>query len=93
MPLVLPQENNTQPEPGKPLPPPANPSFQAEQELWIKKVSPRPWPKGAERIVPGLKRIFAAEQVPAELVWLAEVESGFDARARSPAGDFGAIWR
>ncbi len=27
--------------------------------------------------------------MPAELVWLAEVESGFDARARSPAGAVG----
>jgi membrane-bound lytic murein transglycosylase D len=77
------------PEPEKPLPPPSNPSFQAEQEIWIKKVAPRPWPKGASQIVPGMKAIFAGEHVPAELVWLAEVESGFDARARSPAGAVG----
>jgi membrane-bound lytic murein transglycosylase D len=67
----------------------ANPSFAAEQEIWIKRVSPRPWPKGAEKLMPQLKTIFAAERVPTELVWLAEVESGFDTRARSPAGALG----
>jgi membrane-bound lytic murein transglycosylase D len=77
------------PEPGQPPPPPVNPSFKAEQELWIKKNSPRPWPKNAAEFVPKLKQIFLAERVPAELVWLAEVESGFDARARSPAGAVG----
>jgi len=76
-------------EPGKPLPPPTNPSFKSEQELWMKKVTPRPWPKGAAAIVPKLKAIFAAERVPAALVWLAEVESGFDPRAESPAGALG----
>jgi membrane-bound lytic murein transglycosylase D len=29
--------------------------------------------------------------VPAQLVWLAEVESGFDGRARSPAGAVGVF--
>ena len=78
-----------QPEPGKPLPPLPNPPFKAEREIWIKKVAPRPWPKGAAEAVPKLKAIFAGERVPPELVWLAEVESGFDARARSPAGAVG----
>ena len=74
-----------QPPPGKP----PNPSFKAEQEIWIKKISPRPWPKGAREVVPKLKAIFASEHVPPELVWIAEVESGFDPRARSPAGAVG----
>jgi len=77
------------PEPGKPLPPQANPPFKAEREFWIKKVTPRPWPKRAAEIVPRMKKIFEGENVPPELVWLAEVESGFDARARSPAGAVG----
>jgi membrane-bound lytic murein transglycosylase D len=76
-------------EPGKPLPEPSNPSFKAEQEIWIRTVTPRPWPKGAAEIVPKMKAIFASEHVPAQLAWLAEVESGFDARARSPAGAAG----
>ncbi|HSY17161.1 MAG TPA: lytic transglycosylase domain-containing protein [Candidatus Acidoferrales bacterium] len=67
----------------------ANPSFKAEQEIWVKKVAPRPWPKAAAELVPELKPIFVSEKVPAELVWLAEVESGFDAGAESPAGALG----
>ena len=77
------------PEPGKPLPPRPNPSFKAEREIWIKKVQPRPWPKGAAEIVPKMKTVFASEHVPTQLVWLAEVESGFDARALSPTGAAG----
>jgi membrane-bound lytic murein transglycosylase D len=76
-------------EPGKPLPPRSNPSFKAEREIWVKKVRPRPWPKGAAEIVPKMKTVFASEHVPTQLVWLAEVESGFDARAQSPAGASG----
>ena len=83
------QQLPPKPAPEKPLPPRQNPSFKIEQEIWIKKVAPRPWPKNAQEIVPELKRIFTSEQVPAQLVWLAEVESGFDARARSPAGAVG----
>jgi membrane-bound lytic murein transglycosylase D len=83
--LTLPPE----PEPGKPAPPLPNPSFKTEQVIWVKKVSPRPWPKAAGQFVPKLKTIFAGEGVPSALVWLAEVESGFDASARSPAGAVG----
>lgn len=70
-------------------PPQINPSYGQEEEIWIKKIAPRPWPKGADKIVPKLKSVFAEERVPTELVWVAEVESGFDARARSPAGAVG----
>jgi len=68
---------------------PSNPTFKVEQEIWVKKVAPRPWPKAAKELVPQLKPIFASERVPEELVWLAEVESGFDASAESPAGALG----
>ena len=67
----------------------ANPTPQREQEIWIKKVSGRPWPTGAKEYVPRLKPIFAAEKVPPELVWVAGVESSFDRRARSPSGAAG----
>jgi len=66
-----------------------NPSFKAESEIWVKKVAPRPWPKAAVELVPELRAIFAGEGVPKELVWLAEVESSFDARAESPVGALG----
>jgi membrane-bound lytic murein transglycosylase D len=39
--------------------------------------------------VPKLKSIFSSEGVPPELVWIAEVESSFDPRVRSPAGAAG----
>jgi membrane-bound lytic murein transglycosylase D len=66
-----------------------NPSPQKERELWTKKMSAEPWPDGAKQYVPQLKPIFIAQKVPAELVWLAEVESSFDRRAESPAGAAG----
>jgi len=67
----------------------ANPAPQMEREIWVKKTSDRPWPAAAKDSVPQLKPIFISEKVPGELVWLAEVESSFDARARSPSGAAG----
>jgi membrane-bound lytic murein transglycosylase D len=72
------------------VPPAAvNPPPQKEREIWVKKVSAEPWPDGAKKYVPELKPIFAAQKVPSELVWLAEVESSFDRRAESPVGAAG----
>lgn len=73
-------------QPPKPLP---NPSPEAGRKVWQKTVAPRPLPKGAETLVKQLKPVFAGEKVPPELVWLAEVESSFDPRARSPVGAAG----
>ena len=42
-----------------------------------------------ELIIDWLKRIFAREGIPEDLVWLAAVESGFDPRARSRQGAVG----
>jgi membrane-bound lytic murein transglycosylase D len=70
----------------KPLP---NPSPEAERKSWQKKLSDRDWPKGAKELVPTLKPIFAKEGVPTELVWVAEVESGFNPDACSPVGAAG----
>ncbi len=66
-----------------------NPPAQKERELWVKKVSGRPWPAAAKEYVPQLKPIFLAQKIPAELIWIAEVESSFDRRAQSPAGAAG----
>jgi membrane-bound lytic murein transglycosylase D len=66
-----------------------NPPPQRERELWVKKVSTQPWSAGAKKFVPELKPVFAAQQVPSQLVWLAEVESSFDRRAQSPVGAAG----
>ena len=75
--------------PGQPPKPAPNPAPQIEREIWIKKLAERPWPKSAKPLVPRLKPIFAARKIPSELVWIAEVESSFDPRARSPAGATG----
>jgi len=66
-----------------------NPSPDVEREVWVKTISPRPLPNGAEALVAQLKPVFASERVPAELVWLAEVESSFNLGARSPVGAAG----
>ena len=76
-------------EPGKPPPPIPNPQPRQEREIWVRKLSTRPWPKEAKPYVSQLKPVFAAEKIPAELVWIADVESSFDPRARSPAGAAG----
>jgi membrane-bound lytic murein transglycosylase D len=70
----------------KPIP---NPTPQLERQIWIEKLSERPWPATAKPYVTRLKPIFISQKVPSELVWLAEVESSFDPRARSPAGAAG----
>ena len=66
-----------------------NPPPQKERELWVKKVSVSPWPALAKEYVPALKPIFTAQKIPPDLVWMVEVESGFDRRALSPAGAAG----
>ncbi len=75
--------------PEAPAKPPPNPSAAREREVWVREVAHRPWPAGASNHVARLKPIFAGEKVPPELVWLAEVESSFDAQARSPVGAAG----
>jgi membrane-bound lytic murein transglycosylase D len=77
------------PVPGQPPKPATNPPPALERRVWEHQLSRRPLPKGAEALVPKLKQVFAAERVPTELVWLAEVESSFDRRARSPVGAAG----
>jgi membrane-bound lytic murein transglycosylase D len=76
-------------ETNAPPPPMTNPPAQMERELWVKKVSGRPWSAAAKEFVPVLKPIFVAQKIPSELVWVAEVESSFDRRAVSPAGAAG----
>jgi membrane-bound lytic murein transglycosylase D len=84
--LLIPpvQTKSNQPAPPLPVPQP-----QPTRDIWIKKISTRPWPPEARSYVTSLKPIFAKQKIPAELVWIAEVESSFDPRARSPAGAVG----
>ncbi len=74
------------PVPGEPPKPPRNPSSVAERKVWEQMLKQRERPPAANPLVPKLKTIFAAERVPEQLVWVAEVESGFNPRARSPVG-------
>jgi membrane-bound lytic murein transglycosylase D len=55
-------------------------------DIWHERLRTRPRPAKADELMPVLKVIFAAEGVPSELVWLAEVESSLNPSARSPAG-------
>jgi membrane-bound lytic murein transglycosylase D len=80
------QAPSPKPVPGQPTKPRLNPSSSAERKVWEQKLSQRDRPPAANPLVPKLKTIFAAERVPEQLVWVAEVESGFNPRARSPVG-------
>jgi membrane-bound lytic murein transglycosylase D len=71
-------------------PAPASPSRSIPHfDLWLQRLRGRTSPPAARRYVSRLQGIFAASGVPAELVWLAEVESSFDPEARSPVGAIG----
>jgi membrane-bound lytic murein transglycosylase D len=79
----------SKPRPGEPLPIVANPSPEKEREVWIQKYSQRTLPEEAKPYVTVLKPIFQQQRIPPELIWIAEVESSFDPKARSPAGATG----
>jgi membrane-bound lytic murein transglycosylase D len=78
----------TPPKPGAPprLP---TPTPEAQRKVWTERLANRPMPAGAQALVPRLKPIFRNAGIPAELIWLAEVESSFNPKARSPRGAAG----
>lgn len=55
-------------------------------DLWRHRLAARAVPDRADRLLPVIRPAFTAAGVPAELAWLAEVESTFNPSARSPAG-------
>ena len=80
-----------EPPPAPPPPPKedARPAPRAAvplYDLWRARMAGRAAPAGAARYLPAARAAFAAEGVPEALVWLAETESSFNPRARSPAG-------
>ena len=77
------------PEPGQPPPPIPNPTPEQERQVWRAQLAKRPAPRGAGAYVKRLKPVFAAQKLPPQLVWLAEVESSFDPAAVSPSGAAG----
>ena len=84
--LLIPRPKS---EPGRPEVPIRNPAPNIVREIWIKKIAEHPAPNAGKLYVSSLKSIFEAEKVPPELVWVAEVESSFDPKAKSPAGASG----
>ncbi len=72
-----------QPPVGKPVSP------QFTQQYWNKVIAERPKPRLADRYIPVFKKAFKSKGVPAELVWLSEVESAINLKARSPVGAYG----
>jgi membrane-bound lytic murein transglycosylase D len=74
------------PVPPGPKPPAVQPAPVPYYELWRTRVLPRPVPPRASALLPVVRREFVAAGLPPELAWLAEVESGFNPSARSPAG-------
>jgi membrane-bound lytic murein transglycosylase D len=55
-------------------------------DLWLRRMGPRAQPANAAALMPGLRQAFAAEGVPPELAWLAEIESSLNPDAHSPSG-------
>lgn len=54
--------------------------------LWVQRLQGRPKPVAAEALLPVVRPEFTAQGVAEALAWLAEAESTFNPRARSPAG-------
>ncbi len=81
--LSIPPPNN---DTNAPPPPRTNPAPQMTRDIWIKKLADRRRPIAAGQYVDDLKRVFIEQRIPPELIWLAEVESSFDRRAKSPVG-------
>ena len=67
----------------------ATPPKPVSVERWMKRLEKRPAPAASAKYVPMLKPVFEKEGVPGQLVWLAEVESSFNPKARSPVGAMG----
>ena len=56
---------------------------------WRRRAQVRPAPARAAELAPLLKSIFREEGIPEALIWIAEVESSFNPKARSPMGAAG----
>lgn len=67
------------PPPGKVVPIP-------HYGLWLARMKSRPVPPRAAALLPRVRAEFTAAGLPAELAWVAEVESSFNPNARSPVG-------
>lgn len=57
--------------------------------LWSRKLEKTPPPSQARHLIPRLKTVFSKEGVPAQLAWMAEVESTLVTNAVSKTGALG----
>lgn len=77
----------------KPVAPPSQPTPNPPPEIlrktWQRRLEQKPVTSPAAALAARLKPYFAAQGIPSQLVWVAEVESSFNPRARSPAGAVG----
>jgi len=55
-------------------------------DLWYRRMQGRPVPENAGELMGRLRSAFAAEGVPADLAWIAEVESSLNPSAHNPSG-------
>jgi membrane-bound lytic murein transglycosylase D len=56
---------------------------------WLNTLLHRPIPTLGLKLVPQVKKVFEEEGLPHQLIWIAEVESSFNPKARSPSGAVG----
>lgn len=82
--IPAPKPTAKEPKPRKPAP-----TVRQEAKVWNKTVQARPRPAAAAKYEAELKAIFHRNGVPQELFWIAEVESAFNPKAKSPAGAVG----
>lgn len=69
---------------------PQNPHLpQFTRGYWDRVLASRKPPKRAEEYVPLFRRAFNQMGIPAELIWISEVESSMNPEAKSPVGALG----
>ena len=82
--VPAPSSTPSQSQPRKPPP-----TVRQEKIVWAQTVKARPRPAAAAEFEKPLKAIFERNGVPKELFWMAEIESSFRPKAKSPAGAVG----
>ena len=68
---------------------PLKPTAEQTRQAWRNEAAALAIPKTPAPLIPRLKQIFSSQKTPPQMVWIGEVESGFDAHARSPVGAVG----
>ena len=63
--------------------------WETSLNVWQQKARKKPIPENAPELVPRIKNIFRKQGIPPHWVWLAEVESSFRIKAKSPVGAAG----